>query len=97
MIATSVDLRRHDEPLIQLALAFDPPKEEPGSMAWVAVNERAQLFHARPATFWTSSSTNRSRPKNRPAGVSTIHRETRDHYGWSQSVAHFVNCRTANH
>jgi hypothetical protein len=51
MIATSVDLRPHDEPLIQLALAFDPPKEEPGSMVWVAaLNERAQLFHDRPAT-----------------------------------------------
>ena len=31
-----LDLRPHDEPLNQLALAFDPPKEEPGSMAWVA-------------------------------------------------------------
>jgi hypothetical protein len=40
-----VDLRPYYEPLNQLALAFDPPPGEPGSMAWVAaLNERAQLF-----------------------------------------------------
>jgi len=37
-----VDMRPHAEPLHELALAFDPPKVEPGSMAWVAaLNERA--------------------------------------------------------
>jgi hypothetical protein len=46
------ELRPHDEPLNQLALAFDPPKEEPGSLAWVAaLNERAQLFRDRRVTL----------------------------------------------
>jgi len=38
--------------LNQLALAFDPPKDEPGSMAWVAaLNERAQLFREHKLTL----------------------------------------------
>ena len=40
-----VDLRPHAEPLHQLALAFDPPKAEPGSIAFRAqLNEAAQFF-----------------------------------------------------
>jgi hypothetical protein len=47
-----VDLRPHDDPLNQLALAFDPPKEEPGSMAWVAaLNDRARLLRDRKLTL----------------------------------------------
>ncbi len=47
-----LDLRPHDEPLRQLAAAFDPPKDEQGSMAWVAaLNERAKLFRERNVTL----------------------------------------------
>jgi hypothetical protein len=40
-----IDLRPHAEPLHQLALAFDPPKAGPGSIAFRAqLNEAAQFF-----------------------------------------------------
>jgi hypothetical protein len=47
-----VSLRPHDEPLNQLALAFDPPKEEPGSIKWMAaLNESAELLRDRKVTL----------------------------------------------
>jgi hypothetical protein len=47
-----LDLRPHVEPLHQLALAFDPPKAEPGSIAFRAqLNEAAQFFRDRKVTL----------------------------------------------
>jgi hypothetical protein len=47
-----LDLRPHDEPLHQLAAAFDPPKDEPGSLAYrAAVNAGAKLFRERNVTL----------------------------------------------
>jgi hypothetical protein len=49
---TVIDLRPYAEPLHQLAAAFDQPKAEPGSMAWVAaLNDRAQFFRDRKVTL----------------------------------------------
>jgi WD40 repeat protein len=45
-------LRPHAEPLNELALAFDPPKAEPGSIAFRAqLNEAAQFFRDRKVTL----------------------------------------------
>ena len=47
-----LDLRPHDEPLHQLAAAFDPPQDEPGSLAYrAALNEGAKLFRERSVTL----------------------------------------------
>ncbi len=47
-----LDLRPHDEPLHQLAAAFDPPKDEPGSLAYrAALNQGAKLFRVRSVTL----------------------------------------------
>ena len=47
-----LDLRPHDEPLHQLAAAFDPPEDKPGSLAYrAALNEGAKLFRERKVTF----------------------------------------------
>jgi WD40 repeat protein len=47
-----LDLRPYDEPLHQLAAAFDPPKDEQGSLAYrAALNEGAKLFRERKATL----------------------------------------------
>jgi TIR domain len=47
-----LDLRPHDEPLHQLAAAFDPPKSEPGSLAYrAALNDGAKLFRERNVTL----------------------------------------------
>jgi hypothetical protein len=47
-----VDLRPYDEPLHQLARAFDPPKDEPGSISYRAqLNEAAKLFRDRKLTL----------------------------------------------
>ena len=47
-----VDLRPYDEPLHQLARAFDPPKAEPKSIACRAqLNEAAKLFRDRKLTL----------------------------------------------
>jgi WD40 repeat protein len=47
-----VDLRPQAEPLHQLALAFDPPKAEQGSIAFRAqLNEAAQFFRDRKVTL----------------------------------------------
>ena len=47
-----LDLRPHDEPLHQLAAAFDPPKAEPGSLEYrAALNEGAKLFRERKVTL----------------------------------------------
>jgi TIR domain len=47
-----VDLRPYDEPLHQLARAFDPPKAEPGSIPYRAqLNAAAQLFRDRKLTL----------------------------------------------
>ena len=47
-----LDLCPHAEPLHQLALAFDPPKTEPGSIAFRAqLNEAAQFFRDRKVTL----------------------------------------------
>jgi hypothetical protein len=51
-----VDLRPYAEPLHQLALAFDPPKAEPGSLAFrAALNDGAKLFRKRKLTGRASS------------------------------------------
>jgi hypothetical protein len=45
-------LRPHAEPLNELALAFDPPKAEPGSITFRAqLNEAAQFFRDRKVTL----------------------------------------------
>ena len=45
-------LRPHAEPLNELALAFDPPKAEPGSIGFRAqLNEAAQFFRDRKVTL----------------------------------------------
>ena len=47
-----LDLRPHDEPLHQLAAAFDPPKAEPGSLKYrAALNEGAKLLRERNVTL----------------------------------------------
>ena len=47
-----VDLRPHAAPLHELAYAFDPPKAEPGSIAFRAqLNEAAKLFRERKVTL----------------------------------------------
>ena len=47
-----VELRPRDEPLNQLALAFDPPKDEPGlDRVRAALNERAKLLRDRKLTL----------------------------------------------
>jgi len=47
-----VDLRPHDEPLNQLTAAFDPPKVEPGSLAYrAALNAGARHLRERSVTL----------------------------------------------
>src|SRR5271166_2887320 len=50
-----LDLRPHDEPLNQLAPAFDAPKEEPGAMAWVAGRHFALWRGRRPYLIYAQS------------------------------------------
>jgi hypothetical protein len=47
-----MDLSPYGEPLHQLSRAFDPPKEEPDSMEWIAaLNDKAELLRNRKLTL----------------------------------------------